>query len=210
MSSTTSVVLIMAKLSQIKNRLENVSFGVLLDRPKNSFNIGAVLRTVGAFGGNFVAASEKRFLDKGDWKTMDTEAAHLRLPCFLGVGDLLPFIPEKHTPVAIELSDDAVSLFDFQHPTQAVYFFGPEDGSLSETYLNKCVHKIYIPTKYSLNLAQTVNIVAYDRAMKLAKRIEEKVIRCPFCDHNYYTKSIDGYTCNACGQMWKDSIDKPE
>jgi tRNA G18 (ribose-2'-O)-methylase SpoU len=77
----------MAKLHQIQNRLENVSFGILLDRPKNSFNIGAVLRTVGAFGGNFVAVSEKRFVDKGNWQTLDTEAAHLRLPCFLGVGE---------------------------------------------------------------------------------------------------------------------------
>lgn len=201
----------MAKLSQIKNRLENVSFGILLDRPKNSFNIGAVLRTVGAFGGNFVAASEKRFLDKGDWKTLDTEAAHLRLPCFLGVGDLLPFIPEKHIPVAIELSDDATSLYDFVHPPQAVYFFGAEDSSLSENYLNKCQHKIYVPTKYSLNLAQTVNIVCYDRAMKLSQRVEEKIIRCPKCNHNHYTKTDagNGFICNACGNIWT-AVDKPE
>lgn len=199
----------MAKLHQIKNRLENVSFGILLDRPKNSFNIGAVLRTVGAFGGNFVAVSEKRFMDKGNWQTLDTEAAHLRLPCFLGVGDLMPFIPEKHVPVAIELSDDATSLYDFEHPAQAVYFFGSEDGALSDVYLNKCVHKIYIPTKYSLNLAQTANIVCYDRAAKLNKRVEENIIRCPFCQHNYYTTTVDGTKCNACGKMW-NTIDNPE
>lgn len=193
----------MAKLRQIKDRLENTSFGVLLDSPKNSFNIGAVLRTAGAFDGNFVVASNKRFHDKGDWRTLDTEAAHLRMPCFLGVNDLIPFIPEKHVPVAIELSDDATSLFDFEHPTNAVYFFGPEDGALNDVYLNKCVHKIYIPTKYSLNLAQTVNIVCYDRAMKMSKRVERNIIRCPNCEHNYY-KCVDGlYTCNACNHMWR-------
>jgi tRNA(Leu) C34 or U34 (ribose-2'-O)-methylase TrmL len=193
----------MAKIRQIQNRLENISFGVLLDSPKNSFNIGAVLRTVGAFGGNFIAASEKRFHDKGDWKTLDTEAAHLRMPCFLGVNDLIPFIPEKHVPVAIELSDDATSLYDFEHPAQAVYMFGPEDGALKDVYLNKCVHKIYIPTKYSLNLAQTVNIVAYDRSMKMSKRVEENIIRCPNCGHNYYKCVDDLYTCNACNHMWR-------
>ena len=194
----------MAKLRQIKNRLENVSFGILLDKPKNSFNIGAVLRTVGAFDGSFVAASEKRFVDKGDWRTLDTEAAHLRMPCFLGVNDLIPFIPEKHVPVAIELSDDATSLFEFEHPTNAVYFFGPEDGSLDQKYLSICKHKIYIPTKYSLNLGQTANIVAYDRAMKMSMRVEDKnIIRCPNCQHNYYKCVDDLYTCNACNHMWR-------
>jgi tRNA(Leu) C34 or U34 (ribose-2'-O)-methylase TrmL len=190
----------MAKLRQIQNRLENVSFGILLDRPKNSFNIGAVLRTVGAFGGNFVAASEKRFMDKGNWQTLDTEAAHLRLPCFLGVGDLMPFIPEKHTPVAIELSDDATSLFDFEHPANAVYLFGAEDSSLSKNYLDICQYKIFIPTKYSLNLAQTANIVCYDRAMKLNNRVEKIDIVCPNCKHTHYVlKENDIIHCNACG-----------
>lgn len=194
----------MAKLRQIKDRLENVSFGILLDRPKNSFNIGAVIRSVGAFSGNFVAASEKRFQDKGDWKTLDTEAAHLRLPVFLGVGDLITFIPEKHVPVAIELSDDATSLYDFEHPTNAVYMFGPEDGSLDEKYVSIAKHKIYIPTNHSLNLAQTVNIVAYDRSMKLSKRKEPDLIVCPNCGHNYYTviDNGNGYKCNACGHDW--------
>jgi tRNA(Leu) C34 or U34 (ribose-2'-O)-methylase TrmL len=194
----------MAKIHQIKDRLENVSFGILLDRPKNSFNIGAVLRTVGAFGGNFVAASEKRFHDKGDWRTLDTEAAHLRLPCFLGVADLMPFIPEKHVPVAIELSDSATSLYDFEHPAQAVYFFGPEDGALNDVYLNKCVHKIYIPTNHSLNLAQTANIVCYDRAMKMSKRVEKDIIKCPKCGHNYYNKvDTTGFQCCACNHVWE-------
>lgn len=190
----------MAKIHQIKDRLENVSFGILLDRPKNSFNIGAVLRTVGAFDGNFVAASEKRFHDKGDWRTLDTEAAHLRLPCFLGVADLMPFIPEKHVPVAIELSDDATSLYDFVHPPQAVYFFGAEDSSLTQKYLDICQHKIFIPTKYSLNLAQCANIVCYDRAMKLNNRVEKIDIYCPNCKHTHYViTENDIIHCNACG-----------
>lgn len=191
----------MAKLRQIKDRLENVSFGILLDHPKNSFNIGAVIRSVGAFSGNFIAASEKRFQDKGCWATLDTEAAHLRLPVFLGVNDLMPFIPEKHVPVAIELSNDATSLYDFEHPAQAVYMFGPEDGSLDKRYVDACKHKIYVPTHHSLNLAQTVNIVCYDRAMKLAKRVEN-VIKCPSCGHNYYKELLTGYECNACSHIW--------
>lgn len=194
----------MAKLRHIKNRLENTSFGILLDSPKNSFNIGAVIRATGAFSGNFIAASEKRFLDKGDWKTLDTEAAHLRMPVYLGVSELTLFIPEKHVPVAIELSDDATSLFDFEHPPQAVYFFGPEDGALNKKYLDICTHKIYIPTHHSLNLAQTVNIVCYDRLAKQNKKIET-VITCPNCGHNYYNLKDNTYSCCACNHVWYHS-----
>jgi tRNA(Leu) C34 or U34 (ribose-2'-O)-methylase TrmL len=192
----------MAKTRQIKDRLENTSFGILLDRPKNSFNIGAIIRATGAFDGNFVAATEKRFQDKGDWKTLDTEAARLRLPVFLGIGDLSHHIPEAHVPVAIELSDDATSLYDFVHPPQAVYLFGPEDGSLDPKYLAIAKHKVFIPTHHSLNLAQTVNIICYDRSMKLAQR-KETVITCPKCGHNYYTVNGYSYICNACGHTWE-------
>jgi tRNA(Leu) C34 or U34 (ribose-2'-O)-methylase TrmL len=191
----------MAKTKQIMNRLENVSFGILLDNPKNSFNIGGTIRALGAFGGNFLAASNSRFKDKGSWETMDTECVRLRLPVFLGVSDLTAFIPEKHTIVAIELSDDATSLYDFVHPPQAVYMFGPEDGSLDAKYVGIAKHKVFIPTHHSLNLAQTANIICYDRSMKLAQRKESGVI-CPMCGHNYYTEKEKQITCNACGHIW--------
>ncbi len=189
----------MAKLRQIADRHENVFFGILMDNPKNSFNVGAAIRTSGAFGGNFVGWSGSRYKTKGDWKTLDTEAAHLRMPCFKDVEDLTPLIPAAAVPVAIEMSDDAVSLYEFDHPANAVYFFGPEDGSLSEKYIALSKHKVYIPTKYSLNLAQTVNIISYDRSLKLGLRDEEKSLTCPNCSHNHYRIENNYFFCNRCG-----------
>ena len=67
----------------------------------------------------------------------------------------LTFTLRQHTP-----------LIHFQHPEQAYYIFGPEDGSLSQTILDASDHVVYIPTIGCMNLAATVNVVLYDRLAK--------------------------------------------
>ena len=59
------------------------------------------------------------------------------------------------------------NLKDFRHPERAFYVFGPEDGSLTEKTLSICQDVVYVPTKASMNLAATVNVVLYDRLSKL-------------------------------------------
>lgn len=62
--------------------------------------------------------------------------------------------------------DDATSILEYEHPKQAFYIFGPEDGTLGKNTLNWCRDKIYIPTKQCMNLAATVHVVLYDRMLK--------------------------------------------
>ena len=62
--------------------------------------------------------------------------------------------------------EGATPLPAFEHPDNAFYLFGPEDGSLSESHLSMCDEVVYIPTLSSLNLAVTANIVLYDRLAK--------------------------------------------
>jgi tRNA(Leu) C34 or U34 (ribose-2'-O)-methylase TrmL len=69
-------------------------------------------------------------------------------------------------PVAIELQPGAESLIDFNHPKQAVYVFGPEDGSLSRSVLGLCHRFVVIPTAHCTNLAAAVYTVLYDRHSK--------------------------------------------
>ena len=45
---------------------------------------------------------------------------------------------EEAVPVAVELRRNAESLIDFVHPEQALYVFGPEDGSLGRATLAQC------------------------------------------------------------------------
>jgi hypothetical protein len=142
-------------------------------------------------------------MDKGNWKNMDTEGAHLRFPCFLGVEDLFRYIPEYSKIVAVELTDDAVPLPEFEHPKVATYIFGPEDGKVSDFVLEEADSKIYIPSNYSLNLYSAVTAVAYDRVAKLNG---VKLDGCPYCGHVNY-RQIEGALlghlhCNACGKEW--------
>jgi len=63
-------------------------------------------------------------------------------------------------------NDYSRCLWDFEHPKQATYFFGPEDGSLPEEVLKKCQYKVSILTNICLNLAVAFGIVMNDRSMK--------------------------------------------
>lgn len=74
------------------------------------------------------------------------------------------------SPVAVEFRLDYMSIHDFEHPLDAVYVFGPEDGDISKALLPLCHHFVQIPTEYCLNLAQAVNIVLYDRSLKQGGR----------------------------------------
>jgi tRNA C32,U32 (ribose-2'-O)-methylase TrmJ len=69
-------------------------------------------------------------------------------------------------PVAVEVRDAAESLPHFVHPANAVYVFGPEDGSLARGDLTACHRFVRIPSRGCLNLAAAVNIVLYDRRAK--------------------------------------------
>ena len=65
---------------------------------------------------------------------------------------------------------DTIWLHEFEHPENAFYIFGPEDGTLGKKILSRCPYKTYIPTKGCMNLAASVNVILYDR---LAKRLSK-------------------------------------
>lgn len=132
-----------------------------LDRPKDSNNIGAVLRAAHCFRAASVIVRGPRY----QRSATDTTKAWRHLP-LLTVDDLMAACPFAAVPVAVELSDGAIPLEKFHHPESAFYIFGPEDGSISADILRRCKHVVQIDTAYCLNLAATVNVVLYDRAMK--------------------------------------------
>ena len=81
--------------------------------------------------------------------------------------DIFASLPYDCTPVAIELTENAEDLVDFQHPERACYIFGPERGSLSEETMKRCDSVLKIPVSLPLNLAASVNVVLYDRMLKM-------------------------------------------
>ena len=55
---------------------------------------------------------------------------------------------------------------DFQHPENALYIFGPEDGTITQDVINLADAVVYVPTIGCMNLAASVNVLLYDRLAK--------------------------------------------
>jgi tRNA(Leu) C34 or U34 (ribose-2'-O)-methylase TrmL len=69
-------------------------------------------------------------------------------------------------PVAVELRPHATRLHLFEHPENALYVFGPEDGSLNRLIATRCHQFVVVPTRHCLNLATTVATILWDRHFK--------------------------------------------
>lgn len=76
------------------------------------------------------------------------------------------FILSGYIPVAVENNPGFEQLPQFEHPMNAVYIFGPEDGDIPHGVLRKCHRFVTIPSEISLNLATAVSIILYDRRAK--------------------------------------------
>ena len=79
--------------------------------------------------------------------------------------------------VAVELVEGATPLPNFVHPKDALYIFGPEDGSIEQEVVDQCDHVVYVPTVGCMNLAATVNVLLYDRLAKTTQMpIDDEMI----------------------------------
>jgi tRNA(Leu) C34 or U34 (ribose-2'-O)-methylase TrmL len=136
--------------------------------PKFPHNVGAALRAASCYGIGQVWFS-------GDRVRLDASRRY-RLPReerMRGYKDVvlrkddrfLDAFPDA-TPVAVELRRSAESLIEFEHPDNALYVFGPEDGSLGRAVLARCHRFVVIPTRHCTNLAAAVYTVLYDRHAK--------------------------------------------
>ena len=73
---------------------------------------------------------------------------------------------EKAVPIAVEVQKGAENLFEIEHPPNAIYVFGPEDGSIPSVARRHCHRFLYIPSNHCLNLATAVAAIMWDRQVK--------------------------------------------
>ena len=135
-----------------------------LVNPKSPTNVGAIMRAAGCFSASAVRFSGQRFARAAKYHT-DTKNVQGRIP-LKACHSVLDELGDEIRVVCIELVEGATALPDFHHPQQAIYVFGPEDGSLPQEIVDRADEVVYIPTQGCLNLAASVNIVLYDRAAK--------------------------------------------
>lgn len=77
------------------------------------------------------------------------------------------FFSRDVTPVCVELLENSEPLTTFEHPEDAVYVFGPEDGGVPQVIRRLCHRFVHIQSNHCLNLAAAINVVLHDRRAKL-------------------------------------------
>ncbi len=132
--------------------------------PKTPSNVGAVMRAAGCYRVDAVLYTGSRY-DRATKFQTDTKNRRQQIP-LTAVESLLDHQPDNSQLVCVELVEGATPLPDFQHPESAFYIFGPEDGTISQSIIDRATAVVYIPTVGCMNLAATVNVLLYDRLAK--------------------------------------------
>lgn len=132
--------------------------------PKSPTNVGAVLRAAGCYQADAVRYTGSRYDRAARYQT-DTHGAAERIP-LERVAAMTEELPASIKLVCVELVEGATPLPLFEHPVDALYVFGPEDGTLEQSLIDQADAVVYVPTEGCMNLAASVNVVLYDRLAK--------------------------------------------
>ncbi|KAB0474629.1 RNA methyltransferase [Vibrio sp. IB15] len=135
-----------------------------LTNPKSPTNVGAVMRAAGCYQVDEVKYTGQRYEKAAKFHT-DTKSATRTIP-LTGVESFLDNLDPETKIVCVELAEGATPLPRFKHPENAIYIFGPEDGSIAQNVADRADHVVYVPTVGCMNLAATVNVLLYDRLAK--------------------------------------------
>ena len=142
--------------------------GLALINPKYPHNLAAVVRLAAAYGTERVWFTgdrmERRIAD------LDRLPREERMKGYASVqwkrADRFMDLDPHAIPVAIEVLANSEPLEHFEHPPNAIYVFGPEDGGISKGYRVKCHRFVSIPLHHCLNLSTAVATVLWDRRLK--------------------------------------------
>ncbi|MBA6341973.1 RNA methyltransferase [Colwellia sp. MB02u-10] len=146
----------------MKLKTENVVIG--LTDPKSPSNVGAVMRAAGCYQANEVRYTGVRYAKAAKFHT-DTKDASRKIP-LNAVESLIDNLTPEQRIVCVDLVEGAIALPEFEHPENALYIFGPEDGTIAQEVINSAYAVVYVPTIGCMNLAASVNVLLYDRLAK--------------------------------------------
>jgi tRNA(Leu) C34 or U34 (ribose-2'-O)-methylase TrmL len=137
--------------------------GVVLINPKYAHNVGATIRACSCFGVESLVWTGSR-IDLARYERLPREERMkgYKSVQFKNHERPLDFFPHC-TPVCVEVFENSESLTTFDHPEDAVYLFGPEDGSVPQVMRRLCHRFVHIPAHFCLNLSAAVNVVLAHR-----------------------------------------------
>lgn len=139
-------------------------FAIGIENVKKEVNVGTLIRSAVNFNANLIFTIGRRYKHQ----CSDTTAGERHIPImhFPTWEDYRRSAPYKWMPIGVEITPSASNLVNFVHPKQAVYFLGPEDGSLSQETLRMVKYTVFIPSKHCLNVSVAGSIVMFDRLSK--------------------------------------------
>jgi len=151
-----------------------------LTNPKTPSNVGGIMRAAGCYSVDQVIYTGHRYTHAakfiGSKNNTDTQKLGEKIP-LIAIEDFLQLrqpspqqqlakLPESTKIICVDLVEGATPLPHFQHPDQALYVFGPEDGTISQEVIDQADDVVYVPTVGCMNLAASVNVLLYDRLAK--------------------------------------------
>jgi tRNA(Leu) C34 or U34 (ribose-2'-O)-methylase TrmL len=142
---------------------------IALIDPKYPANVGMVVRLASCYGLRQVWFTGDRVtLDplKGERLPREERMKGYRDVQMIHHEHVFDQFPAGTVPVAVEVRANSEPLHAFEHPDEALYVFGPEDGSIPKVLLGHCHRFVVIPTRHCLNLATSVATVLWDREYK--------------------------------------------
>lgn len=142
--------------------MTKLNIGLL--NPKNPSNVGSVIRAAGCFQVDNIFYSGKRYDNAMKFNT-DTKNVKSKIP-LISVDGFSNIIDTSTKLICVDLVQGAIALPLFEHPDNALYLFGPEDGSIPQHLIDKADAVVYVPTIGCMNLAASVNVLLYDRMVK--------------------------------------------
>lgn len=143
-----------------------VNIGLI--NPKSPDNVGAVLRAAANYrvgkvfytGDRYPRAIERKARAVDMSRKVSKDVLLTATDCLMDVAT------DNMKIVCVEFAINAISLPEYQHPADALYIFGPEDGSIDQAIIDQADAVVYVPTVGCMNLSATVNVLLYDRMAK--------------------------------------------
>ena len=139
--------------------------GVVLINPKFPHNVGATIRACSCFGLESLVWTGSR-IQFSQYERLPREERMKGYKSVQFVNHERPFdLFSRGTPVCVEVYEHSEPLTTFEHPEDAIYVFGPEDGIVPQVIRRICHRFVHIPAHFCLNLSAAVNVVLAHRLM---------------------------------------------
>ena len=150
-------------------KLDFPNVAVYLDHVRSAYNVGNILRTIEALRiGKLYFSPNTPFINNEKIKRTAMGAAEL-VPCFQNI----PLSELPKPIIALDTSDAAVDIQEFEFPESFTLILGNEEFGISDEALQEAAHIIEIPLfgkKNSINIGCAFAIAAAKARSDLLKK----------------------------------------